>query len=427
MMLAEDYSNDSRDNLDEMPQIPRQGDRDPLAEAAHNEPDQEVEAQARHKRAASLSQRLEILREQAEAALVGERWNEAREAAEAWLDLEPEAEWATQIRAQARLMLAGPPVGRTSSGLVIATTENLSWLLSWPQPPAQVWSEKAGMEFCLVPAGEFPMGMSEEEAQRWHEEFGGELDWFLVSTPQHTVHVDSFYMGRTLVTNAQYARFLEVTSHRVPYLDPEDQPWAAPHNWDTSRKTPPVGLAEYPVVMVSWDDAVAYCRWAGLRLPTEAEWEKAAGWDATAGRKRYYPWGEDWDNRRCNCSERLAGRELPTLEDWEAWWDSWHALDPLTRTQDTTPVGTYSPAGDSPYGCVDMACNVWEWCTDWYQGYPGTSSQSDEFGETNRVVRGGSWGCPRLRARCASRSANVPDLRLNSRGFRCCLSPTSSL
>jgi formylglycine-generating enzyme required for sulfatase activity len=226
MMKAEDCSNDSRDKLDEISQIPKRGDRDSLAEAAHDEPDQEVRAQARRKRTATLPQRLEILREQAEAALAGERWDEARETAEAWLDLEPEAEGATQIRAQARLMLAGPPLRRTSSGLVIATTENLSWLLSWPQPPARVWSEKAGMEFCLVPAGEFPLGMSEEEAQRWHEEFGGELAWFLVSTPQHTVHVDSFYMGHTPVTNAQYARFARETSHRVPYLDPEDQPWA---------------------------------------------------------------------------------------------------------------------------------------------------------------------------------------------------------
>jgi hypothetical protein len=85
-------------------------------------------------------------------------------------------------------------------------------------------------------------------------------------------------------------------------------------------------------------------------------------------------------------------------------------------------LGGFKPCKDG-----DMACNVWEWCSDWYQGYPGTSSRHDEFGETNRVVRGGSWGCPRLRARCASRSGNVPDLRLNSRGFRCCLSPTSSL
>lgn len=346
-MLAEDYSNDIQDYLDEMSQMPSPGDRDALR--------------------------------------------------------------------------------RTSSGLVIATPGNLSWLLSWSQPPARVWSQKAGMELCLVPAGEFPMGIEEEEAQRWQEEFGGELAWYLDASPQHTVRVDSFYMGRTPVTNAQYARFVGETGHRVPYADPREHSWAKPYNWDMSRKTPPPGQEEHPVVLVSWEDAVAYCGWASLQLPAEAEWEKAASWDAAAGQKRVYPWGDKWDSRKCNSAERLARRELRTFEDWKRWWDDWHELEPVKRNWDTTtPVGTYSPAGDSPCGCADMACNIWEWCAEWYQGYRGTSSQRDEFGETHRVVRGGSWGCPRIRARCASRSGNLPDLRLNSRGFRCCLSPRSS-
>ncbi len=382
--------------------------------------------------AAARAAKLADLRKRAEEALAQERWPEAFEAADEWLQLEQKSERAAEILAQARLMLEGPPLRRTPSGLVIATPENLGWLLSWPEPPERVWWEKAEMEFCLVPAGEFLMGISEGEARQWHKQFGGEMEWQMAATPQHTVTLSAYYIGRYLVTQAQYARFVKATGHRVPYLDPKESAWAKPYNWNKRRKTPPKGKEDHPVVLVSWKDAVAYCEWAGLRLPEEAEWERAASWDPPAsplvegierGRKRTYPWGDEWDSQKCNNAEKWAGRELRTDDEWKKWWDK---LDQRRQAR-TTSVGAYSPRGDSPCGCADMAGNVWEWCADWYKGYPGTTCQLSEFGETYRVLRGGPWSGDRSEVRSARRFKSYPGSRGHGLGFRCCVSPTSSL
>jgi len=369
------------------------------------------EREKARRRAQARARKLADLREQAERAAQEGRWEEARRAAEGWLELEEAA------RAQEILALAG--LERTPSGLVIATPENLVQLLVLDQPPRRVWWEKAGMEFCLVPGGPFPMGISEEEAHRWHREFGGDLDWYLDATPRHTVDLPPYYIGRYPVTQAQYARFVQAANHRVPYVDPKKYSWAKPYNWDRRQKQPPRRLTDHPVVLVSWDDAVAYCRWAGLRLPIEAQWEKAArGTD-----ERLYPWGNEWDPAKCNSAEKWAGRSLTTYEEWKKWWDD---LDYGSQAR-TTPVGAYSPAGDSPYGCADMAGNVWEWCADWYKGYPGTTCERSEFGEKYRVLRGGSWYNIHNWVRAASRPRDYPVLLNVNYGFRCCLSSTSSL
>jgi formylglycine-generating enzyme required for sulfatase activity len=167
---------------------------------------------------------------------------------------------------------------------------------------------KDGTHLIRIPAGEFWMGSDDgPENER----------------PRHRVHLDEFYIARHPVTNAQYAKFIKETGHREPYY------------WNEKRFNQP----NQPVVAVSWHDALAYCEWAGLRLPTERQWEKAAR--GTDGRK--WPWGDEPpDERRCNFGTQVGA---------------------------TTEVGSY-PDGASPYGCQDMAGNVWEWCvTKWRESY----------------------------------------------------------
>jgi formylglycine-generating enzyme required for sulfatase activity len=193
----------------------------------------------------------------------------------------------------------------------------------------------------------------------------GEL---LMGNEEQKVYVDAFQIDKYPVTNAQYKRFVEATGY------------SPPKHWEGGANL--VGKAIHPVVYVTWNDAMAYAEWVGKRLPTEEEWEKAAhGYD-----RRQYPWG-DWENSCCNTFEAGIG--------------------------DTTPVGRYSPDGDSPYGCVDMAGNVWEWMASLWE--------RDSY---SRIVRGGSWYYNRHYARCAFRFRLDPLSSLDYVGFRC-VSPIS--
>ena len=226
---------------------------------------------------------------------------------------------------------------------------------------------KDGKEMMYVPAGEFVMGSNDDDDEK----------------PPHTVYLDSFYIDRYPVTNAEYKKFVDATHHPPPK-----------HWWN--GQIPP-GKENHPVVYVSWLDAVAYAQWAGKRLPTEAEWEKAASWDDIKKEKRVYPWGNDFDPRKCNSSESGIG--------------------------DTTPVGKYSPQGDSFYGVADMAGNVWEWCADWYdENYYKNSPKENPKGPASgryRVRRGGSWLSNSIDVRAANRLINEPDNRNIHLGFRC--------
>jgi formylglycine-generating enzyme required for sulfatase activity len=201
--------------------------------------------------------------------------------------------------------------------------------------------------------------------------------------PPHTVYVDSFYIARYPVTNAQYEEFVVATGHRLPSY------WKG--------ETYPRGKGHHPVVYISWHDAQAYCEWLSdamgeeIRLPTEAEWEKAArgteGWE--------YPWGNEFDKSRCNARESDIGG--------------------------TTPVGRYSPLGDSPYGAADMVGNVWEWTSSMHRPYPyePNDGREDLEAEGNRVLRGGSWLSDQDLARCAVRLGGHPEGMLDLGGFRC--------
>jgi formylglycine-generating enzyme required for sulfatase activity len=219
-----------------------------------------------------------------------------------------------------------------------------------------VW-EKDGKEMVRIAAGKFLYGDEKEERE-----------------------LPEFWIDKTPVTNAEYKRFLDANpGHSIPSIDAD---WARPYNWDRRSRSFPQDKADHPVVLVSWHDAVAYAEWAGKRLPTEEEWEKAAR--GTDGRE--YPWGK-WEEGRCSTRETGIGT--------------------------TTPVAQYSPAGDSPYGCAGMAGNVWEWTSSLWE--PGSS---------RRVERGGSWHSSRLNARCAYRLGSVLLDSLSDLGFRC-VSPVS--
>jgi formylglycine-generating enzyme required for sulfatase activity len=218
-----------------------------------------------------------------------------------------------------------------------------------------------GAEMVLVPAGEFWMGSDD-----------GNDD----EKPRHRVDLDAYYIDRYEITNGLYQRFMEATHRGVPRF------WSHSH----------LNGASQPVVGVSWHDAERYCRWVGKRLPTEAEWEKAARGDDG----RTYPWGEQWDSSRANSKE--------------------------SQRIGPAPVGSY-PSGVSPYGAYDMAGNVWEWVADWYvkDYYERSPRQNPRGPETGpwKALRGGSWGYLPSLLRTTSRLSIMPDLRNTVIGFRC--------
>jgi len=242
--------------------------------------------------------------------------------------------------------------------------------------------QKHEPETLRVPAGPFLMGTSEKEVPALLDQFEGDQSAYQTETPQQALDVPTFRISRYPVVNADYQAFVRDTGREPP-----------PH-WDGERY--PEGRGDHPVVNVSWQDASFYCRWLSdktgraYRLPTEAEWEKAAR--GTDG--RVFPWGNEWDETRLNSFSGGPG--------------------------DTTPVGQYSPHGDSPYGVADMAGNVMEWTHSQFRDYPydPEDGREDPEGEDSRVLRGGSFGSVSRLVRCAFRDWDSPTYRLTGIGFR---------
>jgi formylglycine-generating enzyme required for sulfatase activity len=266
--------------------------------------------------------------------------------------------WLEETRQIERLSLLSPENFWTPTWLDEARRAAAE--IAAPNPPpmgdTMTW-EKDGKAMVRVPAGEFLYGDKKEKK----------------SLPE-------FWIDKTPVTNAEYKRFLEANpKHPIPQVN---QDWAKPYNWDTKNRTYPKDKADHPVVLVSWHDAVAYADWAGKRLPSEEEWEKAA----RGPNGRQYPWGD----------------QPPTIE----------LCNFNQNEQGTTPVGKYSPAGDSPYGCVDLAGNVWEWT-------------NSDYDKERKVLRGGSWNYDEDYVRSAHRNDSQPDNRFNNVGCRCAVSPGS--
>ena len=228
------------------------------------------------------------------------------------------------------------------------------------------------IELVRVPAGEFHMGSVDADAEAYDAE-----------KPQHTVTLAEYLIGKYPVTNAQYTLFARAT--RRDWMQPEDKD-------------------NHPAVNVSWDDAVAFCAWAGqisggrkVYLPSEAQWEKAAR--STDG--RLYPWGNEAPgDSRLNFKGRVRG---------------------------TTPVGTHSPLGDSPYGAADMAGNIWEWTSSLHRPYPyqADDGREDRNSPAARVLRGGGFFNVRRFVRCAYRTTihGNPMSRFDGNGFRVAVAP----
>ena len=243
-------------------------------------------------------------------------------------------------------------------------------------------------------------------------------DSFDDERPQRAVTVDPFWMDRHEVTNAQYERFVTVTGH----LPPKNEK-AAFTLWEGGRPFP--GSDAHPVVNVSWHDAAAYCTWVGKRLPTEAEWEKAArGQDG-----RMYPWGNAWSPTLANSASYWAGRTIDFKDglEWKAFWVEGEGAR-LSRERGlkgeilTSPVGSF-PDGASPYGLLDMAGNASEWVQDWYEPYYYSKAPRENPKGPNgvllKVVRGGSWLKPAKSLRTTDRDYGFPDDHPSGTGFRC--------
>ncbi len=232
----------------------------------------------------------------------------------------------------------------------------------------------------LIPAGEFIMGSDDIDASGKSTEFGFNEPWYLPEHPQHKVNLKAYWMDKYEVTNAQFKDYLLKSG---AFSDEQLQ--------DIYGRLQ-MKVDAHPVRVVTWFKAEDYCRSVGKRLPSEAEWEKAArGVDG-----REYPWGNEWQPEYLNAGQ---------------------------NEQDLTPVGHYEK-GQSPFGVYDMAGNVMEWTADWYQPYPGNEYQSKFFGQTRKVVRGGSWGGVGHYViahyfRTAYRYDFPPDQAFNDVGFRC--------
>jgi len=263
-------------------------------------------------------------------------------------------------------------------------------------------------ERVLIPGGPFVMGTNDREWAYDNER------------PAHEVHMPTFWMARAPVTNSQYLAFMSVGGYSQARFW-SDAGWAwlresnatAPLHWRPSGKGDRHSSSQWQamvfgrleplepeaiVVHVSFYEAEAYARWAGGRLPTEAEWEKAAAWDPTAGAARRYPWGDSpWDATRANLDQE---RLQPAL------------------------VNAY-PDGASAYGCLQMLGDVWEWTDSWFDGYPGFESfPYDEysrvfFGQQYRVLRGSAFVTRAMVARNSFRNWDLPQRRQIFSGFRC--------
>ncbi|HEX6739998.1 MAG TPA: SUMF1/EgtB/PvdO family nonheme iron enzyme [Vicinamibacteria bacterium] len=264
----------------------------------------------------------------------------------------------------------------------------------------------------LVPAGRFVMGLNPEEAEAAQRAYGGDPAFYRACVPRRSLDLPAFWIDRTEVTQRMYAAFVRATGHAAP---DDEHLWAAPYRWRGGA--PPPGLEDHPVTLVTFDDAQAYCRWRGLQLPTEEQWEKAA----RGGDGRAYPWGNRYLASRLAGAEQRSPIRLARIETWTDWWRTVYRGQMRGREVGTFPVGSF-PLGASPYGALDMAGNVFEWVDAFYDAYPGAAEAHPDFGQGYRVVRGGDWYLDRIYHHTAMRLRAPADHRVPTIGFRCACS-----
>jgi formylglycine-generating enzyme required for sulfatase activity len=283
-----------------------------------------------------------------------------------------------------------------------------------PRFPEDAWSlpDEPLLGFIEISEGPFLMGSDREH----------DPDAYDDELPRHEITLPTYYMARYPVTQAQYRAFVDDTGRRPPKAEGESE---RPYDWQEGR--PPARLLNHPVVLVTWHDAVAYCDWLTqrlrtwdgipgplanllrelgwvVRLPTEAEWEKAT----RGGDGRLYPWGDEFDAQKCNMFDTHIGS--------------------------TSAVGCFL-GGANSYGVEDLSGNVWEWTRSlWGKTYmspdfkypydPGDGREDQEAGnDVFRVVRGGSFLSNLMDVRCAYRNGVFPDFRHRGYGFRVVLAP----
>jgi len=298
-----------------------------------------------------------------------------------------------------------------------------------PKPGEVRINPKDGAEMVYVPAGEFLMGADRYDNVCIYKKFGWDIEWIDKYAndegPKHRVRVDGFWMYKYEVTVRQFQKFVEATGYRT---DAERDGYGYMYDADTGKVEKVEGLSrrrpferderarqDHPVVQVSWNDAMAYCRWAGVRLPTEAEWEYAARGGATglAGKPRHaFVWGDDAPSKAvANMWDEAAQRKWPKTNYLRfPDYDDGYAL--------TAPVGTFAPNG---FGLFDMAGNVYEWCSDWYgESYYGESPARNPQGPSSgkyKVVRGGAWYHAPGDLRVSNRFRYLPQIGARASGF----------
>ena len=284
------------------------------------------------------------------------------------------------------------------------------------EKPGSIWiSPKDGAEMIFVPAGKFRMGSKGLRGEG----------------PEHEAKTGTYLIDKYPVTNARYKKFLdEIENYPVPQ---GGAPWSAQFDWNPKTRRFPVGQDDYPVIMVTFDDAKAFAAWAGKRLPTEEEWEKAASWDPSTGRSSIYPWGDEWDTERANSAERVAGRPFAPIASQDpayVWFQEFRKLDALDPQEANsyeliTKVHAH-PRGASALGVMDMAGNVHEWCESQQhaqcndgQPDPGVGAATAQY---VRRCKGGAWADHPFYLRAAAHYAHRGGSRVDRIGFRCAIS-----